>query len=251
LFLAGPTNASGAVAVNNGATLAGTGSITTAGTNGVAFGPKATFAPGLARANIVGNNYGVFTITTATGNVTTASPTTNPTTLTSAGLTFGLGISPTNVVGSVISLNLGAPAATGGVNTGSSNGNVLGNRASGFLVNSSGGTFTLDPITTVTVDANPANLVAGSSYSYLVGTVPTGSTGGVSNFGSFTFANAGTGFTDSLNSASLLVSNGGVYLNFTVAPVPEPMTTGLIAAAGLGLGAYLRRRVSRGRAVVS
>jgi hypothetical protein len=251
LALTGATNASGAVAVNNGATLAGTGSIATAGTNGVAFGPKATFAPGFARANVVGNNYGGLTVTTASGNVTTASPTTNPTSLTSAGLTFGLGISPTNVVGSVISLNLGAPAATGGLNTGLSNANTLGNRASGCLVNSSGGTLTLDPITTVTVDADPANLVAGSSYSYLVGTVPTGSTGGVSDFGSFTFANAGAGFTDSLNSASLLVANGGAYLNFTVAPVPEPTTTGLIAAAGLARGAYVRRRISRGRAVVS
>ena len=56
--------------------------------------------------------------------------------LTSAGLTFGLGISPTNVVGSVFSLNVGVPSATGAANSGLSNGNVLGTRASGFLFTS-------------------------------------------------------------------------------------------------------------------
>src|SRR5205085_12309597 len=96
------------------------------GANGVTLGPKATFAPGFATGSNVGTNYGVLTISTANGNVATATPTTNPTALTSAGLTFGLGISPTNVVGSVFSLNLGAPAATGTANSGSSNANILG-----------------------------------------------------------------------------------------------------------------------------
>jgi hypothetical protein len=34
-------------------------------------------------------------------------------------------------------------------------------------------------------------------------------------------------------------------LNFT--PVPEPATTGLIAAAGLVLGGFVRRKLGRGQ----
>src|SRR5262249_48451355 len=147
-----------------------------------------------------------------------------------------------NVVGSVFSLNLGAPAAAGGHNTGLSNGNTLGNRASGFAINATaGGTFILDPITTVAVDANPADFVSGS-YSYLIGTVPAGSSGAVTNLGNFTFANAGSDFSASVVFADFLVSNGSVYLNFTVAPVPEPVSTGLIVAVGLAAGAALRRK---------
>src|SRR5262249_20551541 len=148
----------------------GTGSIATIGANGVAFGPNATFAPGFAAGQNVGNNYGILSISTASGDVTTTSPTTvtvpantggtPPLTipnLTSARLTFGRGISPTNVVGSVFSVNLGAPVATGGQNSGLSNANTLGNLASGFSITSSGGgTFNLDPITTVQVNANPS-----------------------------------------------------------------------------------------------
>jgi autotransporter-associated beta strand protein len=239
LVLNGTMTAAGPVAVRNGATLSGTGSVTLTGSNGVSFGPGSRFVPGN------GASFGLFSITTGTGNVTTATATTNPVGLTSSQLTFGLGISPTNVVGSAFTLTLGTPLATGASNTGLSNANVLGSHASGFSVTSSGGTFVLDPITTVTVNANPANFAPGSSYSYLVGTVPTGSAGGVTNLGNFDFSNAGTSFLGSVNSASLLVSGGGVYLNFTTTPVPEPATTGLLTAAGLGVLGLVRRRKDR------
>jgi hypothetical protein len=157
LRLSGITNAAGAVSVNNGGTLAGTGTIVTTGSNGLSFGPKATFAPGFATNGNVGTNYGILTISTDSGNVKTTSPTTNPTAMTSAGLTFGLGISPTNVVGTVFQINLGAPLVGGAANSGLSNANLLGSRASGFGFISNTGAFTLDPITTVTVNANLSN----------------------------------------------------------------------------------------------
>jgi hypothetical protein len=238
LNLTGTTNASGAVAVNNGGTLTGTGTIITTGTNGVAFGPKGTFAPGN------GTSFGIFNITTATGNVTTTAPTTvtAPTTaggtppltipnLTSAGLGFGLGISPTNVVGSAFTLNLGVPLAIGSFNTGASNASILGSRAGGFNFTSSGGSFILDPITTVTVIANPANFAPLSSYSYLVGTVPATSSGSVTNLGNFEFTNGVTSFDNIVTNASFTVSGGSVYMNFTT--VPEPALLGLLAATGI------------------
>jgi len=42
---------------------------------------------------------------------------------------------------------------------------------------------------------------------------------------------------------SLAVSGNSVFLNTT--PVPEPITVGLIAASGLGLGGFIRRRVRK------
>jgi hypothetical protein len=228
----------------------------------VAFGPAATFAPGFAAGQNVGNNYGVLTIGTANGNVTTTSPTTvtapanaggTPVViipnLTSAGLGFGLGISPTNVVGSVLSLNLGAPASTGGQNSGSSNGSILGNLASGFLVTSSGGgTFNLDPITSVQVNAVPTNYATGQTYSYLIGTVPAASTGGVTNLGNFSFANGGVPFTNMPTAASVMVTGGSVYLNFSLVPVPEPTAVCGMCAAGFGLAALVRRRLRKAAA---
>jgi fibronectin-binding autotransporter adhesin len=245
LLLGGTTNASGAVAVRNGATLAGTGTIALSGANGVALGPKATLSPGFLTGGNAGSNYGVLTITTASGNLTTATPTTSPPSLTSAGLTFGLGISPTNVVGSVFSLNLGAPLATGAANSGSSNASTLGNLAGGFSFTSSGGgTFNLDPTTTVLVNANPVNFSQSSSYSYLIGGVPIGSVGGVNNLGNFSFTNLGSSFNSSVSAASFQVSGGSVYLNFTTTPVPEPTMPLLIAAGGFGLVRAVRRRRS-------
>jgi autotransporter-associated beta strand protein len=257
------TNASGAVAVNNSATLAGTGAIIMTGSGGMALGPGATFAPGFARGSNQGNNYGIFTMSTTTGNFTTTSPKTasapanvgtdpisgNPViipNLTSAGLGFGLGISPTNVVGSNFVLSLGAPAATGGINSGLSNANGLGNLASGFMMSTSGGgIFTLDPITTLVINADPANYTIGSPYSYLIGSVPSGSSGGITNLGNFTFINGANPFTSQVGSASFMVASGGVFLNFTVQPVPEPSSVCLTAAAVFGVAGWVRRRRPR------
>jgi autotransporter-associated beta strand protein len=239
-------NASGAVSVRNGATLAGTGAVIMTGGGGLALGPGATFSPGFASGSNQGNNYGVFTMSTTTGSFTTTSPTTNPSSLTSANLTFGLGISPTNVVGSNFVLSLGVPSATGAVNSGLSNANALGNLASGFMMSTSGGgLFTLDPITTLVINANPANYTIGSPYSYLIGSVPSGSNGGVTNLGNFTFINGANPFTSQVGSASFMVNNGGVYLNFTVQPVPEPSSVCLTAAAVFGIGRWVRRRRQR------
>ena len=70
--------------------------------------------------------------------------------------------------------------ATGSLNSGTSNGSVLGTRVGGFAFTSSGGgVFTLDPITTVKLTGTAGNFTAGQSYSFLVGTVPTGSSGAV------------------------------------------------------------------------
>ncbi len=215
-------NASGPVNINNGATLMGSGIINVTGSNGVSFGPNATFAPGN------GAGFGIFNITTGSGNVATATQLINPasyisgaqtiTAPSASGLGYGLGISPTNVVGSNITLYVGTPVATGGSNTGLSNSSTLGSRAGGFLISSSGGgLFTLDPITTVNViDANGlSDFPSGGSFSYLVGTVPSGSSGVVTNFPNFT----ATGLT--LASASLQISSTNVYLNLTVTTPPQ------------------------------
>ncbi len=214
--------AGGAVNINNGASLVGLGTINS-GSNNVTFGPSATFAPGNGAA------FGVFNITTSNGNVVTTTQQTNPAAFqsgplqtptsfpTSGGLGFGLGISPTNVVGSNFKLWVGTPAANGAVDTGLSNNNVLGSLANGFSMSSSGsGLFTLDPITTVTViDTNGLqDFYKGGSFSYLVGTVPTGSSGAVTNLGNFAL----TGLT--VTAASLQVSGTSVYLNFTTAALP-------------------------------
>jgi hypothetical protein len=182
---------------------------------------------------------------TAPANTGGTPPLTIPN-LTSAGLTFGLGISPTNVVGSVLSLNLGAPLAPGGANSGASNASTLGSRASGFNVTSSGGTFILDPITTVQVNADPSSFSLTQSYSYLVGTVPAGSTGQVTNLGNFAFTNGGVPYVNNPTVASVMVAGGSVYLNFSFVPVPEPTAVCCVAAAGFGLGALVRRQ-RRGR----
>jgi hypothetical protein len=44
---------------------------------------------------------------------------------------------------------------------------------------------------------------------------------------------------------SLNESGGVLYVNFTVAPVPEPATVLGVAAAGLGLASLVRRKLRR------
>ena len=255
LSVSGTLNASGAVNIRNGAALSGIGTIATTGSNGVAFGPNATFAPGNGAA------FGIFSITTVAGNVTTttattisapavtsaagATPVVTVPNLTSAGLTFGLGISPTNVVGSVMQFNLGAPGQTGANDTGLSNNNTLGSLASGFSIASASGVFTLDPITTVKVYGSMTNFTTNpGNYSYRVGTVPSypsgpTSSGSVSNLGSFDFVNGSTDFSSFITAASLDVNGSAVYLNFTT--TPEPALIGLLPLAAFGFVRGFRR----------
>ena len=67
------------------------------------------------------------------------------------------------------------------------------------FTSSEGGTFTLDPITTVKLTGTAGNFTAGQSYSFLVGTVPTGSTGAVTNAGNFDTSNFTPSYTPPTN----------------------------------------------------
>ncbi len=238
----GSATGSGAVNINNGATLTGTGRISS-GANNVTFGPGAIFASG----NFGGA--GITNIVTTSGNVVTASPKTNPGSLTAANLAYGNGISPTNVVGSVFSYTLSGSPATAAVNTGLSNNLTLGTLVGGLSFTSSSGTFTLNPITTVTVSSNTASLGNGS-YSFLVGTVPAGSAGSVTNPGNFTFI--GSSFASQLvTNVSLTVQGNNLDLNFQVSPTPEPEHILLLCVGALLAGFVIRRRWQRGTSAAS
>ena len=96
----GSATVSGPVNINNGATL--TARTISSGANNVTFGPGGVFAPGNN-----GEASGITNIITASGSVVTATPQTSPGNLTAVELAYGNGISPTNVVGSIMTLYVG------------------------------------------------------------------------------------------------------------------------------------------------
>jgi autotransporter-associated beta strand protein len=107
-----------------------------------------------------------------------------------------------------------------------------------FLNVTGSGTLTVDPGMKVVIDGTGATFTAGAQYSYAVAQAPTvtGLSTPITNPTQFQTV----GFT--ATDFSLSTANGVVYLGFTAAPVPEPLTVGLVAVAGLAVGGLVRRR---------
>jgi autotransporter-associated beta strand protein len=199
------------VTVQNGATLAGTGTIGTTAPGGVSR--NITVAAG---GTLVGGDPAV-----AAGSV--------PGTLTVVG-------NITLQAGSNLRMRLtgGLPAAA---NSGGSSGSLTSPPNNGSLLQTSG-TMTFDPTTNAVVDGTGVTFVP-QSYSYKVAQANSDQSSlNITNQAQF----AAIGFTATNFSLTGDVT-GAVFLNFT--PVPEPATVGLVAAAGLGLVGRVRRKPRR------
>lgn len=195
----------GAVTVASGATLAGTGFL--APNTGNTITISGTVAPG-ATAGTVG------TLTFGTGTTSAA-----VTTTTGAAYAFDLATAGT-----------ANPPGHGGSDT------AGGHDA--LVVN---GTLNVAGMTVNPTALAGSGFDPNSNYSWTIATA----TGGITGF-SQAAVGTPTGFSSYSGTFSLLQSmdTNSLFLEYTVAPVPEPGSVLAVAAAGLGLG-YVRRRRSR------
>jgi autotransporter-associated beta strand protein len=207
-----PGTAAGAVTdVNPGGTLGGSGTIGSAG------------AP---------RNVSVLGAGTLTGGNPATAAGSDPGTLTIDGT-----ISLAAGADFRVRLTGGSPA---GPNTGgSSGGTPTSPTNNGFLAHRPGGALTFNPGMDVVIDGTGVTFTQGQAYSYAV--AQTGAAPGLAFTDPARFQTVGfdaSGF-------SLNESGGVLYLNFTVAPVPEPAMVLGVAAAGLGLASLVRRKLRR------
>jgi autotransporter-associated beta strand protein len=243
------TNTFGSGTVNAGLTKVGGGDLALAGASTYTGGTAVTVGR-LFASNATGSATGTGAVVVGTGAalggtgtvggpvVANAGGTVRPGDVSAAGtLTAGGGVTfSANSAWQVSLTSAGTPDNGPG---GSSMG-TLPNPTNHNFLNVTGGSSTIDPNLSVSVTGTGVTLNPGSSYSYRIGS-------GFGNQGGLSVTNPGqfavSGFDASGYSISLTGDAGGaVYLNFTPAAVPEPVTVGLIAVSTLGLGSLVRRR---------
>ena len=205
-------NAGVATNVNNGGTLAGTGSLGSTGAlRNVTVNNGGTLAPGNPDA-AVGVDPGTLAVN---GNVNVG-----------AGGNFQVRLTTALVSG-----------GTPGASSGGSVGNPANN--SYLLLNEAGTALTVNG--NIVIDGTGLAFNQFQEYSYAVAQMPT-TAAPINITDQSRFQTIGFAFTpDNISLAS--DGAGFVYLSFT--PVPEPATVLGLAAGALGLGGYVRRRFRR------
>lgn len=202
---AGTLKVNGSLAAGSAVGVSSGGTLGGSGTvNGaVTVASGGTLAPGNSPGTLTVNN----NVTLATGStyVWEISPTTLNPSLTNGGSDSGVSRDLLNITGT------GKTLSTGNF------------------------TFKISEFTTTTLDPT-------KNYSWTVATTQGTPTIGTVTFDYSSASNFATYAGTSGNTVALVASGNNVYLNLTVAPVPEPATVLAIGVAGLGVVGAIRRR---------
>jgi autotransporter-associated beta strand protein len=211
----------GAVSVAAGATLGGTGRV----------------APSVAGAGVtLANGARLFLDANATESLRVDTS--------ASGGALALGTSTTAGAAAILSFKLSAAGNPAAANTGGSTQGTLPNPTNhGFLTTN--GTVQVTDGLMFEIDGTAASFTTGQAYSYQIAKLNGATPRTFSNTASFSTIGFGaTGLSGTID------GSGNVFVNFTVAPVPEPGAVLGLAAAGLGLAASGRRRWRRAGAGV-